>query len=142
MKKILLIILKWFLSLAVFLILLFILNKIFINMPLYYLVLDFINDNAMFLIIMSFMFMLTGIFYSLEKPFSFPAPLFNSIAAVMVTSFIIHMLLFMESILGISAINMISFIFPFIYAVVFIVVIITGYISLFSRKEKKKSKNK
>jgi hypothetical protein len=137
MRKIPSIVFGWIIGLIVFLILLFILNRIFIDIQIYNLVMAFINANVIFLIILSFLFMLSEIFRRLPFPFVLPGPLLNAVASVMVTAFILRVLIFIEGLLGINAVSKLSFAFPLIYMAVFIFVVAIGYIRIFTRKDKK-----
>jgi hypothetical protein len=135
MKLIPRIIFNWFIGFLVFLLIVFVLNKVDINIPIYSLIVDFIDTNLFSLIVMSVFFMIADVFFQLHMPFNLPSPLFSGAASVMLASFIIRMILFIEKILGIQAVSELSFAYDTVYIIVFVVVIVSGYIRLFTRKD-------
>ncbi|MCM2325883.1 MAG: hypothetical protein NDI94_05440 [Candidatus Woesearchaeota archaeon] len=135
MKLIPRIIFNWFIGFLVFLLIVFVLNKVSIDIPIYPLIVDFIDANLFSLIMMSIFFMIADVFFQLHMPFNLPSPLFSGAAAVMLTAFIIRMILFVEGILGIQAVSELSFAYDTVYLIVFVVVIVSGYFRLFTRKD-------
>jgi hypothetical protein len=104
----------------------------FINSPMYSEIVNFVNINLTFMIVMSAIFSIGEIFFALPFPVNLPAPLFSSLGTIFLVTFIgrlFQLIGFMTDIEIIEAFRVLSFI---IYPLAFIGVLIGGYISIFS----------
>jgi hypothetical protein len=118
-----------------FLFLLYIANvlAVYIESPAYLGILNFINNNLVLLIVMSVVFLVGSIFDVLIFPFNLSAPIFNSIGAVLVVIFIHRMFLLLDTVTG-QNISIVFTVLSFlIYPLVFLFVLVGGYISIFAR---------
>ncbi|MFH1211223.1 MAG: hypothetical protein V1645_04905 [archaeon] len=104
-------------------------------------VVKFLNKELLTIILISVFFVIAEIFTALDFPFDLPTPLFNGIASIFLVSFLLDVFVFViriitgENLAG--AARLASFV---LYPLVFIIVIIVGYVSIFSRMGKGKRK--
>ena len=82
-----------------FLIMLIILNYIAVHIswPLFSGFVDLLYANAVLIIIFSVLFMFGNIFATFVFPFNLPFPIFNAVASVLLVSFIIRLMGFLDS---------------------------------------------
>ena len=118
----------------VFLFIILILNIVvkFFSDPLYVEVISFLNTNIWLLIVVAVLFFLGDVFNLLDFPFNLPSPLFEGFAAVGVTMFLLNIIKAVVIAAGVSLAD-VSWLDPLIYGLVFLAVIIPGYIGLISR---------
>jgi len=93
----------------------------------------FLNSNIALIIILSIIFMIADIIYALMIPLSLPAPLFSAIGSMLVVMFIYRILGLIDVILNTDMLSALIWTRWLFYPVVFIVVLITGFISIFLR---------
>jgi len=130
-------ILSKLLGLIIFLILVFLLNslKFFIDNLIYSQIVDFVNKNILIILVIFIMFFIAELFELLQFPLNLPAPLLNALGAVFVVSFIFKIFDFIDVIIG----QNVFFIFRgfsfFVYLIVFLIVLIVGYVNIFSNME-------
>ena len=134
------IVLMRLLGLVFFLILLYIANHLafFTENPLNYQVIQFLNSNIWLIILMSIIFLFGEVFNALIFPFNLPAPLFNASASVILVAFLFRIFSLIDIILNeqiFLIFNRIAFI---IYPLVFIIVLIGGYIAILVKLSKTK----
>jgi hypothetical protein len=95
-------------------------------------IVTFLNNNLVLIIVFTIIFIIADIFYYLWFPLSLPAPLLSAFASVLLVWFIYNLVIFIFSIFGITILFPLNLIFWVIAAIVFIVVIIAGYIRIIS----------
>jgi hypothetical protein len=104
----------------------------YINSPMYSEIVNFVNRNLTFMIVMSVIFAIGEIFFALPFPVNLPAPLFSSLGAIFLVTFIgrlFQLIGIMTDVEIIEAFKVLSFI---IYPLAFFGVLIGGYISIFA----------
>jgi len=105
-----------------------------INSEVYTQVINVLNANLIFLIVIMIFFMLKDIFEILPFPFNIPYPIFNAIATVFFIYFVFSILKYINITPEVTTvIKLLEFI---VYPLVFLIIIILGYIDIFSPKKK------
>jgi hypothetical protein len=124
----------------VFLIILAIANylKVYITNEMYYTVIDFIIDNLWLSFLIFIATMIAEVFWVFSFPFNLPAPILSAISSVFIVSYIYRMWILVE---GFTTTKIVIPIWA-IYPLVFWIVLIVGYISIFLKLSKKKIKEK
>jgi hypothetical protein len=115
----------------VFLILLYVANIIAARVDnlIFTQIVDFFNSNLVLIIIMSLFFFLGELFFVFFFPFNLPAPVFNAIASMFLVTFILRMIVaLLRHGDVLRGLNTILFI---LYPLVFVLVLIGGYITIF-----------
>jgi len=108
-----------------------------ISWPLFSGFVDLLYANAALIIIFSVLFMFGDLFATFQFPFNLPFPLFNAAASVLVISFILAILAFIDSFYALGIGEVLPLLKLILYPLMFIVVLIAGYLSIFSKPEKK-----
>lgn len=132
-------------GIVVFLILVVIVNILtaYISNPLFSSVVGFLNANVLLIILISALLIIGEVFLALHFPFDLPGPLFNAVGSIFVVSFILNLVVFVIGLLtseNISApFRLLSY---FLYPLVFIIVVVLGYVRIFSSLDRKKSRKK
>jgi hypothetical protein len=118
-----------------FLFMIFLLNFLasYIDNPVYLSMVSFINRNIVLLIVMSLIFMIAGIFDAIIFPFNLPAPIFNAIGAILIIIFMQRMFYLVDDITGEKVSVVFTILSYLLYPLVFLIVLIGGYISIFVR---------
>ena len=146
MRKVPSIILSKIIGIIVFLLILFILNIVTLDLEVYRLWVMFLNNNAVLIILMSIFFMMSEVFYVLVFPFSLISPIFSAVAAMYLVSFIFKIFSLMDYMMPVQISLIFNPIGVLIYPFVFLGVLIGCYIHIFvklvSKKEKKHIKSK
>ena len=122
-------------GLLLFLVILAVANLLipFINNEIYFKTVHFFNDNLLFLVILSVIFLISALFDALFFPFNLPAPIFNAIGGVLVAVFVFRIFGFIDLVGKIDVFRNLSLIAYPIYFLVFVFVVIFGYIGIFAR---------
>jgi len=144
-KSIIWILLSRLIGIIVFLIIVFVANILAISMDnlLFNQSVNFLNSNIVLIIIISIIFLIGELFDALIFPFNLPAPLFNAIGSVFLVSFIFRVFMLVDLIIEENVFRIISGFSFFVYPLVFLIVLISGYIAIFSRlAEAEKPKEK
>lgn len=95
-------------------------------------IVSFLNNNLILIIVFTVIFIIADIFYYLWFPLSIPAPLLAAFASVLLVRFIFNLIVFILSLIGVTIIFPWDIVYWIIAVVVFILVIIIGYIRIFS----------
>jgi len=137
-RSIPIIVLKRLFGLILFLVLLYVANHLafFTENPLNYQIIQFLNSNIWLIIVMSIAFLFGEVFNALIFPFNLPAPLFNASASVLLVAFLFRIFSLIDIILDeqiLLIFNRIAFI---VYPLVFMVVLIGGYIAILVKLSK------
>jgi hypothetical protein len=110
-----------------------------ISSPLFSGFVDLLYANAALIIIFSVLFMFGNIFATFIFPFNLPFPLFNAVASVLLVSFILSIMGFLNSFYSLGIGPSLQFVILILYPLTFVVVLITGYISIFYRKPEERN---
>ncbi|MDD1697643.1 MAG: hypothetical protein LUQ36_04710 [Methanoregula sp.] len=89
-------------------------------------------DNLALIITMGILFMVADIFFSFRYPFNLPGPLFSGLGSLLVVSFIFILLNFFDLWNGTGMSVMFLNFEYFLYLLVFFIVVIAGYLRIFS----------
>jgi hypothetical protein len=124
-----------------FLIMLVIFNSIAVHSssPLFSGFVDLLYANAALIIIFSVLFMFGDIFATLAFPFNLPFPLFNAAASVLLVSFILSIMGFIDSFYALGVGESLRIVKLILYPLTFAIVLMTGYLSLFSKPQERNS---
>lgn len=102
-------------------------------------IIDFLYDNAALIVFFSLIFIVADIFGTFPFPANLPGPIFSAIGSVLLLSFIFHIFAFVYQPYAPIPypLDLIAFI---LYPLVFIIVLIAGYVHIFSRLAEKERK--
>lgn len=106
----------------------------YISSPLFSGFVDLLYANAALIIIFSVLFMFGDIFATFVFPFNVPFPLFNAIASVLLVSFIMSIMGFIDSFYTLGIGPSLQIVKLILYPLTFVIVLIAGYLSIFYRK--------
>ncbi|MCA9485896.1 MAG: hypothetical protein KC506_03570 [Nanoarchaeota archaeon] len=106
--------------------------------PTFLEIVDFFNVNLIFLILLSLVFFVGDLFAMFGLPVNLPAPFFRAIASTLLAAFIIRVLRLVESVAGMNVFGYVYGTRLFIYALVFFLVLIFGYINIFTAVVRRK----
>jgi len=106
-----------------------------ISWPLFSGFVDLLYANAALIIIFSVLFMFGNIFATFIFPFNLPFPIFNAVASVLLVSFIIRLMGFINSFYALGIDSSLELVKLILYPLTFVVVLIAGYISIFSKPQ-------
>lgn len=93
---------------------------------------DLLYASATLIVLFSILFMFGDIFAALPLPLSLPFPFFNAAGAVLLVSFILRMIGFVDTFYSIGLGQSLTLVKLILYPLTFVVVLIAGYLSLFS----------
>lgn len=146
-KTVLGITLSRLIGLAIFLLILGLLNFIQFDSLVNLQVVDFLNQNLLIIIILSVLFYLGELFFIFRFPMNILAPMFEALGAIFLVEFIFQIFYMIGDVLGQNPFFAFRFLKPFAFILVFILVITFGYIrvltGLYSKDKKmKKAKQK
>jgi hypothetical protein len=94
---------------------------------------DFLYANLVLIIAFSVLFMIGEVIETFAFPYNLPFPAFNAFASVLLVLFLIRMLEFFDIYFTLSISSAIAILQWLLYPLVFIVVIVTGYLSIFKK---------
>ncbi|MBU0757977.1 MAG: hypothetical protein KKF44_07945 [Nanoarchaeota archaeon] len=140
MNRIFRIVFSKIIGLMIFLFMLLIVNSVDLNNHVYRIVAEFFNYNAAFIIFMSISFMVVEILFAIPFPFNLVAPIFSAFASIILVTFLARIFEMVDSITMARIFYFFSPLMFLIYPLVFVAVLIGGYISIFSRLVTKKVK--
>ena len=103
---------------------------------------QFLNSNIMLIIAFSVIFFFGEIFFNLIFPFSLPAPIINAVGAMYLLNFIFNSFTLIETVLEMSIFGIFRSLSFLIYPIVFVAVLVGGYIAIFVRLFKCEEKPK
>jgi hypothetical protein len=104
----------------------------FYGNPIFIQIVEFFNVNLIFLIIISLVFFVGDLFAIFGFPVNLPAPVFRAIASTLLVVFIFRLFGLFEVIVDAEVFGLIHSLAPFVYALVFLLVLILGYIHIFT----------
>ena len=140
MRKILSIIFSKAMGIVFFVLILFALNMIepFFDSRVLTAFVSFFNEHLSYILIMSIVIAIAEIFFVFTFPFNLLAPLVSAFGAVLLVRFIFRMLGMVENVLSINILYVFSFFSGLIYTIVFLITLISGYVSLIPKHDRKK----
>ena len=125
-----------------FLIMLIILNYIAVHIssPLFSGFVDLLYANAALIIIFSVLFMFGNIFATFVFPFNLPFPILNAVASVLLVSFILSIMGFINSFYALGIGTSLELVKLILYPLTFVVVLIAGlYLDILRKPEERNS---
>lgn len=108
--------------------------------PTYHQIVQFMNANIVLVVTFSLILMLGEIVDNFAFPFNLPAPFVNAIGSVYVVAFVFNIFELIEQVTLIEIYGFIYSLKFIISPLVFILVLIGGYISIFTRLAKEEEK--
>jgi hypothetical protein len=90
----------------------------------------FLNENLVLLVVLALIFMVGDIFGTFFFPFNLPAPLFDAVASIFLVKFIINIFGLIDRLAGTANFGFLKSIDILLYIMVFLIVIIVGYIMI------------
>jgi uncharacterized membrane protein len=141
-KKLLHIFMSWVFSIVILFVIfsgLFILNQKGDNM-FFELIFLFLKDNLIFIILISSVFFIAEIFFYFDFPINIPAPIINGIGSIFLINLIFEIFAFIGGITQQDIFMILISFSVFIYPLVFIIVLISGYFLILARIKKKSKK--
>jgi len=91
---------------------------------------DFLTSEAGLIITIAVLFMIGDIFLTFPLPANVPGPFFNAGASVLLVTFIVHIFRFLDSFYAMGIYPQVQALEPFLYPLVFIIVLVAGFIAL------------
>lgn len=122
-------------QLIVFLIALGLLN-FFVNYfdnKIFYEIVKLLNNSIWLILVFSIIFTIAEVFGSFSFPLNMPAPIFNAIGSIFLLNFLFKIFVKVGQLTDIDTFLSISKLFSVLYPIVFLLVLIGGYISIFAR---------
>jgi hypothetical protein len=104
-----------------------------INNPNFSSNIEFLNENVMFIVLISVIMLLGNIFEILVFPFNIFYPLFNAIGGVLWVEFIFRLLALISTFIEENIYAIFEPFYVITIVFVFIVVLVVGYVNVFSR---------
>ncbi|MBN2421822.1 hypothetical protein JXB41_01230 [Candidatus Woesearchaeota archaeon] len=143
MKRISGIIVKNILGIILFLFVLFLISFMTdqVNIEILSDVVGFLNKNALLLIILTLLFMTSEIFNVFKFPLNLPWPIFNAFGSLYLTRFIFNIFDLVNILTNVSLSWLFEIIKVPLYPIIFLTVLICGYLNLFSVLFKPKEEN-
>jgi len=93
----------------------------------------FLNSNLILLFVVLVIFTLSKILWILKFPFSVGAPVLSAIASIFLLTFVFRVFSLIDDLAGVDMVGAFEVFKPFIYGLVFVIVLISGYIRVFSK---------
>ncbi|KYC45702.1 MAG: hypothetical protein APG12_01055 [Candidatus Methanofastidiosum methylothiophilum] len=123
-----------FISFIVFLIILGFLNISldFFDNNILSQVVRLLNNNIWLIFIFSVIFTIGEVFGSFKFPGNLPAPIFNAIGSIFLLNFLFKIFNLVGKLSDIDTFQSIGNVFPFLYPIIFLLVLLGGYISILS----------
>lgn len=107
-----------------------------------------LNNNIWLIFVFSIIFSIAEVFECFKFPSNLPAPIFNAIGSIFLLNFLFKIFNLVGKISDMNTFETISKVFPFLYPIVFLLVLIGGYVSILTSaswetpSKKKSSRNK
>ncbi len=104
-----------------------------INNPVFSKIVLFLNSNIVLIIVISFMHLVSDLFAALIFPFNIPYPVFVAFSGMFTLTFLFRIFVLVEEIINAQIFNVFKPFAFLLYPLLFIIIIISGYIHIFSR---------
>ena len=121
-------------SFIVFLIILGFLNISldFFDSNILFEVVRLLNNNIWLIFVFSVIFTIEEVFGSFRFPGNLPAPIFNAIGSIFLLNFLFKIFRLVGNLSEINTFDNLAKSFPFLYPIIFLLVLLGGYISILS----------
>jgi hypothetical protein len=135
-------------SFIVFLIILGFLNMFidYFDSNILFEVVRLLNNNIWLIFVFSIIFTVGEVFGSFKFPGNLPAPIFNAVGSIFLLNFLFKIFNLVGNLSDINTFGSLSKVFPFLYPIIFLLVLLGGYVSILSgaswESPKKKSSTK
>lgn len=96
-------------------------------------IVEFLTVHVWLVVLFSILFLIGEVLYELIFPLDLLAPLFSGLGSVFLLSFIFKFLYYTDTITRITNFTVLESISPLIYLIIFLIVLITGYIDIIGR---------
>jgi hypothetical protein len=113
-------------------------DSLILKNDIFHTIVFFLNNNFGLILVFSIVFLIGEIFSNLDFPFDVPSPIFNSIGAVLLTSFIFKILTIPGLINDSEVILVFNKLYSIALPIVFFCVLIFGYLGIFIGANKSK----
>ncbi|PIN69560.1 hypothetical protein COV93_05010 [Candidatus Woesearchaeota archaeon CG11_big_fil_rev_8_21_14_0_20_43_8] len=133
-------VIKRMLGVLLFIVVVFAVNlmDLFINSVAFDSAVRFLNGNIGIIIAMSLIFLAGEVFALFRFPFNLPTPIFKAVGSIYVITFVLNTINFLDFMIKGTASDVLKGIGFMAYPIVFLVVLIVGYINIFSKGLAKK----
>jgi len=101
-----------------------------------------LNNNIWLIFIFSIIFTIGELFGSFRFPSNLPAPIFNAIGSIFLLNFLFKIFNLVGKLSEVDTFQSLTKIFPLLYPIVFLLVLLGGYISILSGESWSKPKKK
>ena len=91
-----------------------------------------LNNNIWLIFIFSVIFTIGEVFGSFRFPGNLPAPIFNAIGSIFLLNFLFKIFRLVGNLSEINTFDNLTKTFPFLYPIIFLLVLLGGYISILS----------
>jgi hypothetical protein len=99
---------------------------------------DFLSANATLVIFFSVLFVIGDIFAAFSFPFNLPFPLFSAAGSVLLVSFMIRIIAFIDTFTGMGISPVPDILELILYPITIVVVLVAGYLSIASRSREER----
>lgn len=127
-------------GLLIFLFLLGLANMLKIDNSSYLQTVQFLNKSLGIIILFSIFFYLGELFSIFEFPINLPSPVLNALGGVFLATFLFRIFYIVGDIVSQDFFAIFRVFEPLLYLIIFFIVIIAGYVSIFRGLSKKKEK--
>jgi hypothetical protein len=127
-------------GLIVFLVLLIIANTLPIYNTTYTEIIGFLNQNIGLIVFFTVLLYLGELFMVFMFPINLPAPIFNAFGGVLLARFIFSIFYFIGIMLGTTAFFAFKYLEALFYIIIFLIVIIVGYVQIFAELGKREKR--
>jgi hypothetical protein len=136
-KSLIRIVFSRILGLLIFLVFLYFANRLsfFTKNPINYGIIQLLNDNIGLIVLITVIFMLGEIFNTFTLPFNFAGPLINAVGSILLLTLLFRIVSLLDFLLGMSVFSILGRLSFLIYPFVFLIVLIFGYIGIFTRNK-------
>jgi hypothetical protein len=124
-------------GLAIFFIIVVVLQNIQSSNPIIQSIIAFLTTPATIalVVIFSLLFLVGEVFLALDFPLSLPGPFFNALGSIFLVSFLFQLLYLVDQISDITIFTLFRPLEPLLYLLVFFIVLIVQYVHLFSYRQ-------
>ncbi|MDD1672299.1 MAG: hypothetical protein LUO82_04795, partial [Methanomicrobiales archaeon] len=121
-------------GILVFLLLVAVLNMIVdsVNNEVFHQLVTFLTITTWLVVLFSILFLIGEVCYALFFPLNLLAPLFSALGSVFLVSFIFRLLYYLDRITPTTNFNVLEPLAPLIYLMIFLIVLLAGYIDIFT----------
>jgi hypothetical protein len=123
-------------GLAIFFIIVVVLQNIQSSNTIIQSIITFLTTPATIALVVIFSLFLVGeVFLALDFPLSLPGPFFNALGSIFLVSFLFQLLYLVDQISDVTIFTLLKSLEPLLYLLVFFIVLIVQYVDLFSFRQ-------